>query len=267
VNDRHTTARWGRPTKWTVIRKAAEGGSSDEVSRAWEDLVERYREPVLHAVRYHLHGHPEADAIADDFFSYLFSQNILAKAHEGGGLFRAYMQACIRRYVKNAWRRLEGQGVSIEEGASDAVMFHAESSELERTEETLWAEGVLEHAAEQLRIENPRHAELLFRSCGLPPYKEMNRKELAEEFGITDTNLKQIIFRAKKQLRDLIVAEVAITAEGDEVLGEVGLIRDRLISARPTLFESREDFDTDLEIEDDDEPWSDRAEEHNLSDD
>lgn len=263
MNDRHTTARWGRPTKWTVIRKAAEGGSSEEVSKAWEVLVERYREPVLHAVRYHLHGHPEAESIAADFFSYLYSQNILAKAHEGGGLFRAYMQAVIRRYVKNAWRQIESRGVSIDETPGEAVEIDAEASELERTEETLWAEGVLDQAAEQLRVENPRHAEILFKSCGLPPFREIGRRELAEEYGITDTNLKQIVFRAKRQLRDLIVAEVALTADGDEVLGEVGLIRDRLIAARPALFESREDFDDD----DGSESWSDLADEHNVEDD
>ncbi|MEZ6197794.1 MAG: sigma-70 family RNA polymerase sigma factor [Planctomycetota bacterium] len=265
MDDRHTTARWGRPTRWTVIRRAARGASPAEVAEAWESLVERYREPVAQTVRHHLRGHPEAESIAEDFFAYLYSHDILARAREESGLFRAFMQGVIRRYVLTAWRDKSRGGLSLDPELDESIQVADGPTELELHEETLWAEGVLTQAAQRLAIARPREAEILFRSVGIAPHALTPRKQLATEYGLTETNLKQIIFRAKNQLREFIVEEVGDTAEGDELIGEIGLVRDRLIAARPDLFATKAEFD-DADDEAEDHDWSDAAEEHHLGD-
>ena len=238
----HPRDRWGRRTRWTVIRAATTEKDREVSGKAWEELIERYREPVHAAVRRIVGQRPDADEIAEDFFSYLYSQKVLEKAEPSMGRFRCFMQGVIRRYVLHRLRPRPDRSGPIDVGDADLPAPEL-PPEVEEREEAEWALTVLKHATTALVQRHPRDGKLLLRAFGIPPYPLTSRSELCKETGLTSNALNVALHRARRHLRDLIVAEIRdLVGDDRELEVESEVLGQRLMNARPELFGDDDSF-------------------------
>ena len=240
ANESSSQDRWGPHTRWTLIRNASAEGDDEGAGQAWNELVERYREPVAGAVKRLMRHHPNADEVAEDFFSYLYSKKVLEKAEPGLGRFRCFIQGVIKRYVKQASR--PARSATIDTSEIDVAAPDV-PPEAEQREEAEWAMSVLKHATKALVAQVPRDGKLLLKAFGIAPYKVTPRRKLCKDTGLTMNALNVAIHRAREKLRHLIVAELreTVATEADLEL-ESGIIGKRLTEVRPELLGDDESF-------------------------
>jgi len=226
---------WGGETNWDLIHKARQSRNVAEREAAWWELVERYRIPVRRILRRLLHDHPTANDAADEFFSYLFQNQILSKADPEQGRFRCYMQGVMKRFGRS-WRRAtsmprpSAEIDGVENGAD------AESCEMEREEEMVWAEAVLEHALERLHRESKKDADLLVRFYGLGGTTPSRGDAMAKENGRNENTVHVALHRARAKLRTALLAElVPMVSSKEELEQERQFLVTRLIAAHPGL--------------------------------
>lgn len=238
------TSLWGKPTRWTVIQGAA-GADHGEREKAWCWLTTRYRVPVMATIERLLYrsvaNRNERGEIADDFFSYLFEKEVLARVDPEKGRFRCFMQGVIRRYVL---QRLRPDRLASAASTDEVEVTFEETPELERLEESAWAHGVLLNAAQRLlqgRGGSGGHSEdrdgvLLLKAYGIAPYTPVPRAELAREAGLSIAALNVAIHRARQRLRALILDEIRLTVgDPESFVEEASLLCARLLEAQPTL--------------------------------
>lgn len=228
-----TQDSWGRPTRWTLIRRAAKAPDQNEVARAWEELVARYRDPVHRSVARVLGHHPAAEDIAEDFFAYLFSEGLLDKADASVGRFRCFIQGVIKRYARQQARKQQSRAVDLDDAAPPSV----DSADAEEREEAEWALTILHNATQELMRRNPRDGELLLRASGIPPYAMSSRDDLCKRFNMKRNAINVAVHRARQILRELIESEIAETVDSADALAqEKKVMTDRLMDARPELY-------------------------------
>jgi DNA-directed RNA polymerase specialized sigma24 family protein len=213
-----------------MIRAASGEFPNAEVMKAWEELVERYKDPVKNAVTRLMRHHPAAEE----------SQNLLDKAEPKIGRFRCFMQGVIKRYVKQAARSQKSGTFEI---AENDQPFTEESPEAEQREEREWAMTVMQNATRTLVRVCPRDGELLLKAFGIAPYELTPRRTLCKESGLNKSALTVAIHRARERLRALIVSEIKDMVGSDEDFAlESEIIGERLMNARPALFGDEESF-------------------------
>lgn len=233
TGDTFVSAVWGDPTRWSLVVRASAGSPSNESDHAWRELVRRYREPVLRAMSHRLGNRSEGELATDDFFTYLYEKNILPRADRSQGRFRCYLQGVIGNYARH-WKRSQSPGASEIETVDVPGAEQAHEFELE--EELAWAEAVLRNSIERLRRTSPRDAEIFFRLHSIAPYLPASREDLCSEKGLNANALSQAVFRARRDLREMVLAEIremcATQADFEE---EQGFLLERLLVAHPGL--------------------------------
>ncbi len=230
------TDAFGPSTQWSMVLGAAGRTPGADVGGAWRRLVERYREPLARSLRRRLPPSADADAAADDFFAYLFENEILLKVDPAEGRFRCYVQGVLRRYALHYARSLAGRAVEIPENFDAAAA--AESSPLEEAEAADWARETLAHALARLEAERPRDARLLKMAHGLPPLEAHDPERICEIEGLTRNALNVAMHRARQRLRIHLEAEIRETvASGSELREEMGAVVGSLLEAHPSLVE------------------------------
>ncbi len=226
---------WGGETDWDLIRRVSGRGGDVDPEKAWLQLVERYRIPVKRLLRRLLRDDPTSDDAADEFFSYLFQKQILPKADPEQGRFRCYIQGVMKRYARS-WQRATSMPRGLEDVDELDVGTDGMSGELEREEELIWAEAVLDHALERLRRESAKDAELLVRFYGIGGVKASRGDEIAKEGGRKDNAVHVAVHRARGKLRQALLAELApMVSTPEEFEQERQFLVTRLLAAHPGL--------------------------------
>ncbi|MBK9387699.1 MAG: sigma-70 family RNA polymerase sigma factor [Planctomycetes bacterium] len=219
------------PTRWSMILNGQDSGAT------WKHLLERYRGAVIAWVRRRLKGHPEANDIALDFFSYLYSQKLLAKADPARGRFRFFLQGVLKNFL-----RMRMRPALIASGFDEAALDRAIEPEdaIAEAEEADWARRVLHNACKELLRQKPRDGEILLRYYGIKPFAHAEVDEICDEFGLNRNALDQARFAARKKLRELIEKEVRETTNGDPeaFAEEFALLAARLRSTNAAMFGS-----------------------------
>lgn len=206
---------WGATTRWSVVRGATDPRGS-VMRQSWQRLVERYRQPILVAVRRRLAGAVDAEEAAEDFIAYLFEHRVLAKADPHGGRFRAYLQAVLRRYLLARCKRERRSPDRLD----DAMLPTAEDDAVSELEEREWAEHVLQLALGRLRARMPRACEILTLRYGLghagatdDAAEAISREALATRFAMTLGAIDQTCSRARQVLRECLRQELRDTVD------------------------------------------------------
>lgn len=240
--DRQRSDMWGGSTRWTIVHDAAGNTRSGGADAAWAYLIERYSKPVLQAVRRMLGGAPSAADVAEDFFSYVYEQKVLARADRDKGRFRCFMQGVVRNYVFHTLRERDGRGRVRHTDEEIVVEVNEESSPTEEHEEAEWARAVLDNATRSLVEKSPRDGLLLLRFYGIAPYPATELDVLCTESGLNRNAVHQALFRARAKLRELVTGEVMQTvATAHDMADELEMVESRLLGAHPGLFDTSED--------------------------
>ena len=184
-------------------------------------------------------GAAAGDDLVDEFFSYLFANNVLAKVDPQHGKFRAYIQAVIRRFLHKQ-RRARLDLAPLDENAAPT----AEAADLAaaRIDEAEWAAHVLRLALDNLMQRSPRDGDVLVRYYGIAwpdagaSVTPQSREQIAAALGTTLGSVDQATYRARLLLRTSLERELRETVNNaGDYEAEVDLVRLRLLDAFPGL--------------------------------
>lgn len=224
---RETTLGGGRrdfgQTSWTLVLLARD-------RKELGALIDRYWKPCYFFIRRKGHEVEDAKDLTQGFFGDLIERDALARVTRTKGKFRTFLLACLEHFLSNEYDRRKalkrGGGRKIGsldfEGAED-LLSRDTDQDPERIFRRQWAVGLLERATTALKEEMGERFDALkeYITAGQPA----GVKELAQKLGLTESNLKVIVHRARKRYKDLLKLEVARTVDAksaiDEELGEL----------------------------------------------
>lgn len=218
-----------------MIERLGPGGSDD----AWRWFIARYT-PFVRAVLVYTIGGKDAAAAIDEFWGYLCTSEMLARA-DRGRRFRSFLAGTVRNFARQ-WHR--GVPIQMDDGAWEAPQAVARPELPEDAELRLWARLVLRNALAELARVHPVSADALRRFYGVGDGLEDANAVLAPQtvaaigghLGLSVTALHQTLRRGRQRLRARIEAEVRETLrDGTDVEEELAWLLQEIASDAPGL--------------------------------
>jgi RNA polymerase sigma factor (sigma-70 family) len=219
-------------TRWTLVL-AAKSRDDPAGSDAFGRLCERYYQPLYSYLRRRGWTPEDAQDLTQGFMARLIEKEVLRHADPARGKFRAFLLTSLEHYANNehvraaAAKRGGSQSfLSIDLDAAEERYRSAPRDDLtpERLYERRWALAILERALDALRTEcraNGRDAffdavhERLIGESHTAAYRE-----IAEQFGTSESAVKVTVHRMRRRYRELVRAEVAETVEGEDAVDD-----------------------------------------------
>jgi len=224
--DRSESGHFFPTTHWTTIRAAANPEAA-AYRQSLDKLAATYWRPVYgHFRRKWGKSHEEAGDLTQDFFAALCEKEFLKHLSREQGRFRSYVMAALDNFARLQYRsqnRLKRGGglapLPLEdvEGSEPAVGDTPQQGFLRE-----WARSVLADALGEMRREcraegREDHFELFaVRDIRPPEGAEASYEALARRFGVAPTDVTNILYRARKRLRELVLMRVRDTVSSDE---------------------------------------------------
>jgi RNA polymerase sigma-70 factor (ECF subfamily) len=228
-NHRVTTpAPFPKETVWSLVLGATDRSSPEWKARL-ESLIGRYWKPVWwYLVRRWNCSPDDAADLAQEFFARLYEEDFLRQASPDRGRFRTFLKLKLRDLVVQDLRRrgAEKRGgrakiLSIDR-TSDEGVLELEWPGLSPDEQfdRVWAacllSGAIQELREKLRAEGREPVFKAFWSCAAtnPP---QSYKECAHELGVKVSDVGNYVFRARGELRRILLRLVhdSVEREGD----------------------------------------------------
>lgn len=196
------------PTSWTLVFRARNRKESGA-------LVERYWKPCYFFVRRRGHGVEDAKDLTQGFFADLLERDALAGVTPVKGRFRSFLLACLDHYLSNEYDRRRAKkraGKTVPLDFATAEQLYAQSREEtpERAYQRQWAAGVIDRAMASLKKEMGARFDVL---RGYIAGGEGRLRDLAARLGVSESNVRVVLHRARRRYRDLLKEEVAGTVE------------------------------------------------------
>lgn len=196
-------------TRWTVILLARD-------RKEMGGLIERYWKPCYFYIRRKGHDVEDAKDLTQGFFTDFLVRDGLARVSKSKGKFRSFLLACLEHFLSNEYdrrkaRKRAGKPLSLDFQGAESLFGSAKQENPAKLYLRQWASGVMERATQVLKKEmGPRFDALReYILAGQPG----SVREIAEELGLSESNVKVIIHRARRRYRDLLREEVARTVE------------------------------------------------------
>lgn len=219
-----TPAQFPSATAWSAVI-----GAADRNSPGWkthlEFLTRRYWKPVrTYLVRRWRCSPEDAADLAQEFFATLLEKDVLTEARPERGKFRTFLKLKLRDLVlhdlqkKAARKRGGGARILSLDAAPDARAVELESpgASPEEAFDRSWAASLLASALERLeqklKSEGRETVFLAFWNCAVasPP---KSYRQCAEELGLKVNDVGNFVFRARKELRRILLEEVRASIE------------------------------------------------------
>ncbi len=224
-------------TCWSLIR-----GARDRKDPAYlgavNELCRLYWKPVYAYVRAARGlNNEEAKDLTQEFLLDLVEGGLLTRYQPDKGNFRSYLRGTLHLFLleqhRNATALKRGGGralVSISPEETDLVdrLVAGAGATADGVFERQWANSVLDLAVGDLRRSleaegKADHYKLFERHQLAPAGPPPSHAELAEEFGIKDTDVNNRLAACRKQLRDLVTARIReYVSEESELKEELG---------------------------------------------
>jgi RNA polymerase sigma factor (sigma-70 family) len=226
------------PSTSRSIVAAVRAADADARRAAMDALVSVYWRPVYTRLRLRWGAQPaDAEDLTQDFFARAAERDFFASYDPARARFRTYLRLCLDRFAANA-RRAErrlrrGGGVTIvplEAAAAEreiASAAGAEAGDPDAWFDREWVRSLFDVSVEALRRETADTArEIRFRvferydlvsarEGGRPSYRA-----IAEELGLTVTQVTNHLAWARRELRRLILERLALLSGSDAELRE-----------------------------------------------
>jgi RNA polymerase sigma factor (sigma-70 family) len=205
-------------TAWTVILKARD-------QKELGALVERYWKPCYFYIRRKGHDVEDSKDLTQGFFGDFIQRDALARVTKSKGKFRSFLLACLEHYLSNEYDRRKAlkrgaKPLSLDFEGAEEMLIKAGTASPEHSYRREWAVGLIDRALSTLKEEMGARFDALreYIVAGQPG----TLKDLAQQLGLTESNVKVIIHRSRRRYRELLRLEVARTVEHkDEVDDEL----------------------------------------------
>jgi len=224
TQDRFTTTRW---TLVLAAKRRHDPGGSEAFAR----LCERYYEPLYSFLRRRGETPEDAQDLTQGFIARLIEKDVLRHADPARGKFRAFLLTSLKHYAANEHVRAAagkrgGQPLPFELDAAEGRYELEPRDDLtpELLYDRRWALAVLERALRALRAE--------FRSNGRESFfeavqrtltgdsAEVPYREIADRFGMSESNVKVSIHRMRRRYGDLVRSEIADTVDTEAAVDD-----------------------------------------------
>lgn len=226
-------------TRWTLIRRIAEGSPSEREA-AWEEVCVLYWPPVYGYLRSCGVDAHEAEDLTQGLFAQLLKGEFIARMEQARGRLRSYLLAAAKNYRSGSLRRDSrakrggsSPAISIDPAKLEAFVPWIEGAAQAPPDlafERLWAATVLEAAYAKLEQRyRERGREALFDALA-PAIRtdggELNQKAAAERLGMDEGALRVALHRLRRSYGEALRMTVAETlAPGEDVEEELRRLR------------------------------------------
>jgi RNA polymerase sigma factor (sigma-70 family) len=210
-------------TRWTLVLSARQG--SEETRRAaLETLLSTYWRPVYVYLRRKGLPPEAAEDAVQGLFLRLLEQDAIGRLDPERGRFRSYLLTSVENYLVN----LHERDSALKRGGGDKVVS-LETVDVERDLPSApedpgrafdreWALAVMERSVARLEGEyrdgrrkgSPAALLRFFRLDEAPSYTQA-----AADCGMTPSQFKAALHRARERFREILREEVADTVSGD----------------------------------------------------
>ena len=209
-------------TRWSLLAQATIHGDAAQ-GEAVGQFYRHYRGPVLSFIRQQTPDQAHAEDLMQEFFIHLINESTLQRATPRRGRFRSFLLGALTRFlsrvrVRDAAEKRGGgkMPLSLDDptrGIDEPVVPTSMAMAFDRE----WARDLLQRARKDLDTEWRARGEaevlaVLLRflpgAVNTPSYEEA-----AEALGWPQARLKTEVFRVRKQFRELVRLEVAITVD------------------------------------------------------
>lgn len=225
-------------TRWTLIRQAA-AAPTDDSRTAMEELCRRYRSPVLLFIRRRVSNAEQAEDLTQEFFTRLVRGDLLQRAEQDRGQFRAFLLHVVRQFLLDERDRSmalkRGAGVAPQSLSQDSALEPAGSGDAEQEFDLSWGRTLLQRAVDRLQQEYSDARSSLFDSLkdSLDGARPTAGAELAVRLGMSEGAIRVALHRMRTRLGQLIREEVADTVpSGSDIDDEIRLLRKTLEQRR-----------------------------------
>lgn len=199
--------------------------SADPAARrdAYHAIVSAYWRPAYAYVRWHWHASPEeAQDLTQGFFAAAYEKGFFERYDPERARFRTWLRVCLDGHVSNerqALRRQKRGGgttpLSLDFAAAEsdlAARLPADTDDPETLFEREWVRALFEDSLaslrERLEAQGRGMAFALFTRYdveGEPGGAAPRYADLAREFGITETQVTNLLHRARRELRAIVL--------------------------------------------------------------
>jgi RNA polymerase sigma-70 factor (ECF subfamily) len=221
-----------KTTRWTLVLRAKDLRDPHR-GTALNDLCQAYWGPLYVYLRHKGGSAEDARDITQGFFAYLLEKGVVEKAARDRGRFRSFLIGVLENYLANEHRK----AAALKRGGGKlpfSLDFDREEG-LETFEPSdpstplgafnrAWALAVLKRAFEAFRGESLRtqpgeHVEALLGHVQ-GPVDDQTYEDLAGRLGRTPGDVKHLLARARRRLRELIVEQLRDTVETEAEVEE-----------------------------------------------
>jgi RNA polymerase sigma-70 factor (ECF subfamily) len=196
-----------RPTAWTCILQARDG-SERLVQEALQHLADLYWKPVFYHIRRKGYGAHDAEDFAQEFFRRFIERKGMEKVDPSKGRFRTFILSSVNHFLCDEYDKRNAQKRNPVPEYSAAQPVQEEAHSFERD----WATVVLDQAFARLRDQAPREALILEAQRG----GKTRYRELAEELGASEANVKVMAQRGRVKLRRFILDHLRDTTTSEK---------------------------------------------------
>lgn len=211
-------------TMWSLVQQAS-NGDSEKSAAALRRLCEVYREPVLRRLGAQGCGQ-NAEDLANGFMEFLLEKNRLGNFVRGHAKFRTFLITCLDGFCRDEWRK---QMAAKRGGGEEPVSFEeievGRQADLEKELDRDFALTIHRRVAADL---GGRYAAKglgnrfeLLRAYMLAGDGNTSYAELGVRLGLDANAVKQAVFRLRKDYLQGFRDQIADTAAGTEVEGEM----------------------------------------------
>jgi RNA polymerase sigma-70 factor (ECF subfamily) len=225
-------------THWSELAKLG-APVTTEHRAALAVLLQRYWKPVYCYLRRRGFNNEDAKDLVQEFFTSALEKELFQRADPTRGRFRAFLLACLDRFVANvqrakrAKRRRPAKGIVSIQQLSEEMEIPFEPSEDETPDKIFdrsWASELVLRVLRQLQKEchttGKQAHYLVFHRRLIAPVLEGAEPpamaELAEELGVTPKQAANLLLTARRAYQRLLREEIKLyAASEDEVEFEV----------------------------------------------
>jgi RNA polymerase sigma-70 factor (ECF subfamily) len=202
-------------TLWTSVLRAKDDGA------ALGRLVERTWKPLYFYLRRKGREVEAAKDLTQAFFAHLLEKRLLDRVERGRGRFRNFLLAALEHFLANEYRvasaEKRGGGtipISLDFAGAEAEYAPSLAETAEDLYTRAWALGVLEGALADLRRELGDRFDAVRAHLSAEGERPTYR-QTAGRLGISESDVANLLHRARGRLGERIVERVRDTVEGE----------------------------------------------------
>lgn len=183
--------------------------------RVKDSVVRRYREPIYEFIKRQGFKHEDSEDLTQDVFLRITGESFLSKIDPAKGKFRALILAVTRNVIAS-FRRYELSG--LRDRRKEVTIADDEEVPVEAPPDAdfdqLWVKNLMNQALERMKNDNALAALRL-------QMEGRAYKDIATELSTSETDVTNLIHRAKKRLRLEVEALIRDYSGTEEVEGEI----------------------------------------------